>query len=244
LSRIEYQPPLTATGFDVYRIVPSRFPPVSLFDRITEAGDLEAVFAIEAMTNDRIRQEVGDISLVPVEDRTVGPGSTPIMAAFTHLNPEGTRFTDSTYGAFYGSLTVDTGIAETKYHREQFLAATEAGRPIDVDMRVYLARLNGELHDVRDGAPPTIYDPNDYSDGQALGRRLKAQGSNGIIFDSIRDEGGTCVAVFRPRLLSDCRQERHLTYQWDGERIWNIFEKRELVSDRSWRLTSLPSEAE
>ena len=70
-----------------YRIVASRFPPISLFEDVADPADLEAVYAIEAMTNDRLRQEVGDISLVPVEDRVVGPGSTPIMAAFTHLNP-------------------------------------------------------------------------------------------------------------------------------------------------------------
>lgn len=215
----------------------SRFPPVSLFDRITEPGDLEAVFAVEAMTNDRLRHEAGDISLVPVEDRAIGPGSTPIMAAFTHLNPDGGRFTDSTYGAFYGGLTIDAAIIETRYRREKFLAATEGGRTIDVDMRVYVARLDGELHDVRKGAPAAIHYPNDYSGSQALGRQLRSKGSNGIIYNSVRDEGGTCVAVFRPRLLSNCRQERHLTYQWDGERISNIFEKRELVSGRSWTLT-------
>lgn len=229
----DYQPPLAATGFGVYRIVSSRLPPVSLFDRITQPDDLEAVFAIEALTNDRLRQEVGDISLVPIEDRVAGPGSTPIMAAFTHLNPDGGRFTDSTYGAFYGGLTLDTAIAETKYHREEFLAATEGGRPIEIDMRVYLARLDGELHDVREGAPAAIYDRSSYSVSQVFGRRLRSEDSNGIIFNSVRDEGGTCVAVFRPRLLSGCRQERHLTYRWDGQRISHVFEKRELVSGRS-----------
>lgn len=234
MNSIAFQPPLAATDFSVYRIVSSRFPPVSLFERITAPGDLEAVFAIEAITNDRLRQEIGDISLVPVEDRVVGLGATPIMAAFTHLDPDGGRFTDSTYGAFYGGLTIDTAIAETKHHREAFLSATESGRPIDIDMRVYIARLSGDLHDVREGAPPRIYLPDDYGASQMLGRRLRSEGSNGIIFNSVRDPGGTCVAVFRPRLLSDCRQERHLTYQWDGAYIANIFEKRELESGRSW----------
>ena len=234
MSKVVFQPQLAATHFDVYRIVSSRFPPVSLFDRISEPGDLEAIFAIEAITNDRLRQEVGDISLVPVEDRVVGPGATAIMAPFTHLNPEGGRFTDSTYGAFYAGLSIDTAIAETKYHREVFLSATELGRPIDVDMRVYIASLSGKLHDLRQGAPPALYRPDDYGPPQAFGRRLRSQGSDGIIFNSVRDPGGTCVAVFRPRLLSNCRQERHLTYQWDGKRIANIFEKRELVTGRSW----------
>lgn len=233
MSDIDFEPPLAATDFDVYRLVASRFPPVGLFDRITKAGDLDAVYAIEAMTNDRLRQEAGDISLVPVEDRVVGPGTTPIMAAFTHLNPEGGRFTDTTYGAYYASVELGTAVTEIKYHRERFLWATAEGRPTFVDERVYLARLTGDLHDVRVGAPPAIYHPDNYSAGQAFGRRLRGAGSNGIIFNSVRDSGGICVAVFRPRLLSGCRQERHLTFEWNGDRITNIFEKREYVSARS-----------
>ena len=34
-----------------YRIVPSRFPPVGVFDRIADAADLDALFALEALTN-------------------------------------------------------------------------------------------------------------------------------------------------------------------------------------------------
>lgn len=203
---------------------------MSLFDRIVEPADLAAAFAIEALTNDRLRQEVGDISLVPEEDRVTGPGSTPIMAAFTHLNPDGARFTDSTYGAFYASVELDTAVAETKYHREQFLAFTGEA-PIDVDMRAYVARLDGELHDIREGAPAALYHLTDYSAGQTLGRALREQGSNGLIYASVRQAEGTNVAVFRPQCLSQCRQERHLTYRWDGERIAEIYEKREYRRD-------------
>ena len=90
------------------------------------------------------------------------------------------------------------------------------------------------MHDARAGSPAAIYDPDSYAASQEFGRQLKVEGSNGIVFNSVRDPGGTSVAVFRPRLLSDCRQERHLTYQWDGERISSIFEKREVVTTRRW----------
>ena len=221
-----FTPPLTPTGWPVYRIVPSRFPPVSLFDRIVDAADLESVFAIEALTNDRLRDEVGEISLVPVEDRVTGPGSTPIMAAFTHLHEEGARFNDSTFSAYYAARDLDTAVAETKYHRERFLAYTNEAR-IDIDMRAYVARLNCELHDLRTGAPPALYDPESYRISQKFGRSLREQGSNGVIYRSVRAVDGTCVAIFRPRCLSDCRQERHLTYCWDGSRISQVYEKRE-----------------
>lgn len=69
-----------------------------MFDRIAKPADLEAVFAIEALTNPRLREELGVLRTVPKERRISGPGSTPVMAAFTHLNPEGRRFSDGTWG--------------------------------------------------------------------------------------------------------------------------------------------------
>ena len=98
VSRIEWKPS--------WRIIPSRFPPISLFERVTEPDDLDAIFELEAITNPRLRNEVGDISMVPPEDRVSGPGSSIIMSAFTHLNPEGSRFTDGTYGVYYAAYDV------------------------------------------------------------------------------------------------------------------------------------------
>lgn len=221
-------PPLSKTGCAVYRIIPSIFPPVSLFDRVSDPADLEAIYYIEALTNDRLRDEVGDIRLVPTEDRVTGPGSTPIMAAFTHINPAGGRFSTGEFSAYYAALELATAIAETRFHREAFLRASNE-KAIDLDMRVYVADLNCELHDVRDWEAkwPSIYDPSSYSAGQSLGRSLRSIGSNGILYNSVRLSGGTCAAVYRPRCISKARQERHLAYRWDGNCIRDVYEKRE-----------------
>ncbi|MEP7316889.1 MAG: RES family NAD+ phosphorylase [Sphingomicrobium sp.] len=213
-----------------FRIISSRFPPVGLFDTVADPADLEAVFQIEAMTNDRLREEAGDLALVPHEDRISGPGSTAIMAAFTHLNPAGDRFTDGSYGVFYASLTIETAVAETRYHRVRFLQATDEPAQ-ELDMRVYSIDLNAELHDVRGmrGSHPALYHPTSYSMSQEFAGQLRAEGSNGIVYQSLRDEGGECVGVFRPRLLTNCRQERHLCYVWDGTAISMIYEKKEIM---------------
>jgi len=209
-----------------YRLVPSRFPPVTLFDRVADPADLEAVFAVENLTNPRVRQEIGDISLLPLEDRVSGPGTTPIMAAFTHLNPEGSRFADNTYGVYYAARTLATAIAETRHSRAVFLARTREP-PIEVDMRTYQADVRGEFHDIRGRVDLNgVYDPDSYAAGQALGRALKAQNSNGIVYDSVRHPGGTCVGVFRPKLISNCIQGPHFCYVWDGARISTVYEKR------------------
>jgi hypothetical protein len=212
-----------------FRIIPSRFPPIQLFEEVADPADLEAVLEIEALTNERVRDEVGELRLVAPEDRVSGPGSSFIMAAFTHLYPGGGRFTDGSYGAYYAARDRPTAVAETVYHRERFLTYTRQA-PIELDMRVLRARLRGELHDLRGRAAELteVYDPDNYGAGQALGRRLRAGGSSGIVYDSVRREGGECAAVFRPRLLSGCKQAEHLSYVWDGSRITTVYEKRVL----------------
>ena len=210
-----------------YRIIPSRFPPIALFEAVADPADLEAVFQIEAMTNDRLREQAGDLALVPPEDRISGPGTSAIMAAFTHLNPEGSRFTDGSYGVFYAGLTLATAIAETRHHRARFLAATDEPAQ-ELDMRVYAVDLDASLHDLRGAreALPALYDRDTYAVSQETGGRLRDEGANGIVYESVRDAAGECAAVFRPRLLSNCRQERHLTYVWDGSVITTVYEKR------------------
>ena len=216
-----------------WRIIPSRFPPIQLFERVTDPGDLEAVIALESLTNPRLRDEAGDIRLVPPEDRISGPGTSIIMASFTHLNPEGSRFGDGTYGVFYAANDLDTAIAETKHHRERFMRATRQGR-MELDMRVYLIDLVCALHDLRGrrNDVPLVYHPDNYAAGQELATRLRKDGANDLVYDSVRRQGGECAAVFRPRLLSNCRQERHLCYVWDGNRIASLYEKREFDAGR------------
>ena len=186
--------------------------------------DWEALYWLESLTNPRLREEVGDIDLVPREDRVFGPGTSVIMAAFTHLNPEGSRFADSTFSAFYAAASLDTSIAETRYHRETFLRATRQP-PIQLDMRTYLTDVVASFHDIRGRRDEmaAVYDPDSYSVSQKLGRELKAAGSNGIVFDSVRHDGGQCIAVYRPRLIQNCRQGTHLRYVWNGERISEIY---------------------
>ena len=218
VSRVAWKP--------CYRLVPSRFPPIGLFDRVADPADLDAVFAVENLTNPRLRQEAGDISLVPPEERITGPGTTPIMAAFTHLDPEGNRFSDGSYGVYYAAQSLATAIEETRHSRARFLSRTNEA-PIEVDMRTYLTDVDGDLHDIR-GRPELvdIYAPNSYAAGQALGRALKAINSWGIAYDSVRHKGGVCVGVFRPRILSNCIQGPHFCYVWDGAQIKTVYEKK------------------
>jgi hypothetical protein len=219
VSEVRWQP--------CFRVISSRFPPIDLFERVASPEDWEALYWLESLTNPRLRDEVGEIELVPKEDRVFGPGASIIMAPFTHLNPEGSRFADDTFGAFYAAASLDTSIAETRYHREVFLRATRQG-PLELDMRTYLTDVATNFHDIRGKRDrmPDIYDPDSYVASQKLARTLRLAGSNGVVFDSVRHAGGQCLAIYRPRLIQNCRQGTHLRYVWDGERISQVYALR------------------
>ena len=219
--------PVAATNWrPCYRLIPSRYPTVGLYDSIADPADLEVVFAIEALTNPRIRDEIGQWQLVPPDERVSGAGSTMIMAAFTHLNPDGSRFSDGSYGVYYAAHALDTAIAEVSHHRALFLSRT-AEPAIDVDMRVITATLDAPLHDLRAlgkrGA--TLFDPDHYGPPQALAGRLREAGSWGVQFPSVRHAGGLCVGAFRPKALRNARSGAHIALHWDGQRITHWFEK-------------------
>ncbi|MDJ0739597.1 MAG: RES family NAD+ phosphorylase [Gammaproteobacteria bacterium] len=211
-----------------YRIVSSEYPPINFFEELVDPELMDALFYIEGLTNDRLRDAVGEISLVAVEDRVSGPGSTPLMSAFTHVGVA-SRFSDGSYGVYYASDSLHTAIAETRFHRERFLAYT-AEEPGEIDVRAYVGEIVKPLHDIRDGYPQ-LHDPDvaNYPVAQAFGRALRERGSWGIVYDSVRDRGGQCIAALRPPALTIPRQGPHLSYVWDGARITRVYEKTRLL---------------
>jgi hypothetical protein len=208
------------------RIVPTRYPSVFLYDRVADADDFDALYALEALSNERIRDELGQIERVPRDQRLFGPGSGPIMAAFTHVNPNGSRFSAGSYGVFYAARDRATAVAETRYHHARFLAAT-AQPAMHLPMRLYQVAIDARLHDLRPAAavPPAVYDPDDYTAARALGARLLAAGSAGVAYRSVRQPRGQNVGLFAPPGASQCLHAAHLLYAWDGQAFVDIYEK-------------------
>jgi hypothetical protein len=225
MSAVFPEPPETAVDWpEVFRIIPSQYPPVNVFEGIYETADeMETAFAIEAMTNRRLRQEAGDVHLVPRNDWVWGPGASVIMACFTHAGRP-SRFSDGSYGVYYGGESMATAVAETKYHREVFLAATNED-DIEITMRVYVNRMRRPLRDLRATRYGRLLDPDDYAESQRFGARWKKAGAWGLVFPSVRREGGECIAAFRPPALTLPSASAHLRYVWSrrAKRITHVF---------------------
>lgn len=220
------EPPVRRVRWErACRIVPTRHPSIYLFDRVADAADFDALYALEALTNERVRDEVGQIERVAPDDRVFGPGSGPIMAAFTHINPSGSRFSDGAFGVFYAAQDRATATAETAWHHARFLAAT-AEPAMHLPMRLYHLSLDSRLHDLRTGFDAE-HAPCDYAAARALGARLRTAGSSGLAYRSVRRPGGHCAGLFRPRGASNCLHAAILLYAWDGQRFTDIYEKVE-----------------
>jgi hypothetical protein len=222
-------PRIALSWVPAYRVISTRFPSVNVFDRVASPEAFEALYALEAMTNDRFRNEAGEISLVPQAERLYGNGSGPIMAAFTHLNPQGSRFSDGSYGVFYCARKKETAIAETRYHQTAFMAATRE-RPMRLQMRLYTVEAKGEALDLRKAcaADPRIVDPDHYEVAQVIGRELRNGGTQGVIYPSVRHAGGLCLAAFRTSMVKSCLHAAYLEYNWNGDRIDAVFEMVDL----------------
>jgi len=206
--------------------VPTRYPAINLFDRVADADDFDALYALEALTNERARDELGQIERVPRDERLYGPGSGPIMAAFTHVNVLGSRFSAGQHGVFYAARDRATAMAETRHHHGRFLAATRQG-PMHLPMRLYTVVVDARLHDLRPAASvdAAVFDPDDYTVSRSLGARLHKAGSAGVVYRSVRHARGLCVGLFRPRAASACLHAAYLLYAWDGQRFTDVYEK-------------------
>ena len=214
--------PISEVNEPVYRVILSRYPQIHLFERVSSPQDWDVLYAVESLTNPRLRDEVGDIRLVPPEDRVYGDGASWIMAAFTHppVDGRGGRF-NRDFGIYYSAADEAVAIAESSFHRARFLRESRIDRTTQ-EMRVIRAQLRpASLHDLRQLVGDAIYDPDDYGEAQQIGYALRDAKSHGVHYQSVRSEG-ECYGVMRPRVLGDAIHWRYLRYHYDQGSIVDV----------------------
>ena len=200
---------MVAIDQQTWRLIPSQFPPIPAFDNVASANDLAAVMELEGWTNDRLVRE--RLARLPNDQWVYGrPNASVVMASFLHASPDGARFSRPDLHAWYASINVDTAIAEVAHHLRR--AAWHAGkRTYTNDYRTFVAILLGDYDDLRgrQAELPDLYRGNDYTASQAHGEQRRADGADGIIYDSVRLSGGTNVVAFKPPNVIDVTVADH-----------------------------------
>ncbi len=208
------------------RLIPSRFPPIGLFDTVATAADLQPVMELAGWTNDRLVAE--RIARLPQTEWVYGrPNASIVMAAFLHVSPTGGRFNGPDLGAWYASAALLTAAVEVAHHMRREAVA----RGIDGMHRVfrqYSARLVGDYLDIRgrQAELADVYASDSYAASRILGEHIRASGGAGILYDSVRHSGGVNIVAHRPCNVLDVVQADH-------------FEIRALAASRRIELQTL-----
>ena len=210
----------TLRQFDTCRLIPSRFADVEdsvLAPLADSPGVLRDLFELDNATNERLRGEYGGLPGIGVDELVFGvPNFRIINAAYTYPRPEGSRFNDGERGAWYCAFEPETSLAEITFHKT--VEYQEIDRFDDsVTYQALLADFTSTFHDIRGiETYSDCLDASSYMESQKLAAELLDGGSMGIIYPSVRLEGGTCLACFRPALVGNVRKGQAYRLTWSG----------------------------
>ena len=138
-------------------------------------------------------------------------------APFTHASPDRpSRFSAGLPGVLYAGDSFDVALAETVFHHGIFMAKTNEQPGWTSQFREIILTVEARLHDLR-GNPRNPFEL--LIGDQALWAKLRAGGSDGVVYQSVRWPEGECVGLFYPNCARNALQGRHLDYHWDGQRV-------------------------
>lgn len=194
-----------------YRLVNSKYPPIDLFDDVANAEEFAVIYEVQALTNPRLQNEIGNINLLPAGEIPFGiPGCSYACAPFTHVNPDGSRFSNGEYSVLYIADTQETALREVVYHQQSYWNKVDG---LHYDRFVFRSLKCAFSFDNFCYLPHSevnrnIYLLDDYFHSHNAGRELR-ESHGGIKYHSVRNEGAECFALFTPKTVSSIIQTGH-----------------------------------
>jgi hypothetical protein len=203
------------------RLIPARYTErdESVLGRLTDDSDeLSGLFELEGATNDRLLGEAGLLPGITVRELVFGLSYSHIVnAAFTHASPLGGRFNGPERGAWYATFTRETSELEVAYHKSRELQEIHWQEKETFSYVDFLADFRGTFRDIRgDARFGDCLDANSYKASQRLAGELLEEGSAGVVYPSVRHEGGTCIVCFRPALVNNVRKGSSISITFEN----------------------------
>lgn len=214
--------PLVREAFErTVRLVTSARLREAALAPLSDTNDELALLAeIEGATSSRLIAEERGLGGISADELVHGvPHARFINASFAYAKPrQPNRFNPANRGAWYAALDVATCIAEVGHHLTQALADAGDYDAI-VEYSEMIASMSGVFIDLRALTDHPALDPDKvkgYPLGNALAERSRAEGHNGIIYPSVRHEGGTCIAALWPNVVQSVVQGAVYRMTWSG----------------------------
>jgi RES domain len=219
MDRLFSQLTLADTHRDLIRNIVSIRSSQDLFDDLTNEP---SEWALAQQVEDSVKPPPYQ-SRTPIIHRPFEDAAWVNAIAWPFKHWQASRFSDGSFGVWYGCDTAKTSVYETAYHWFRgFLS--DAGfdkEPVIGERKLYEVRCDAALLDLRPAIPKhaDLLHKTDYSTTQMVGARLHREGHPGLITLSARSPTGHNIVVMNPAVLSNPRDHCLLTYRLAGSRI-------------------------
>jgi hypothetical protein len=205
---------------DTHRLIPSKYLPggASVLENIADSqAHLDIIFDLDHATNDRLFAENDLLPGIGIHELVfMVPNFRIVNAAFTHAHPSGSRFNGPDRGAWYAGFKIETAQREVAWHKAVEYAEIDYWTD-SVTYDDFLADFDAGFHDLRGSAAfADCLQADSYVASQSLAAELLARESLGLIYPSVRDPGGTCIACFRPALVGNVRRDQRYRFTWEN----------------------------
>lgn len=215
---------LTDVHHDIARNIVSLHQSQDLFDDLTDDPS-------EWLLAQKIEDEIKPPpyrSHVPIINRPFEDAIwfNAIIWPFKHW--QFSRFSDGTYGVWYGSESVKTTVYESAYHWYRGLLS-DAGyeyATVISERKVYSVACKAALLNFRQATTeyPDLLHPSNYAFCQSVGARIHHEGHPGLVTQSVRRPAGENTVIFNPAVLSNPKHNCQLTYRLENG--WIAVEKQ------------------
>lgn len=200
------------------RLIPSRFPPIDIYERLGSPELARAAIDSENRTNPRLLAREWLVEGSPRVDARSPRLQNWNHAPFAYKNPEGSTFLDKAFGVMEVADSVEAALAIAVRRREIFLSRTDEP-PTNLDMRMLVTRIAGEFADLT-GLPRDA----SQRDRRRIGLEVYNADGCGVLFKCAERPDATCLAVFDNRVVGTTEQAAHYRFVWDGKQIRSVYD--------------------
>ena len=218
---------------ETHRLIPTQYSDEIVLETLDLPAQVIANLSeLDAATNERVLAERGQSLTIGVGETLQGvPEYQIVNAAFAYAG-SGSRFSESRRGAWNAGAEIETSFAEVAFHKRRFLQDSRFTDQADYEYRDFLADFAGTFSHLEENEKMTCLEPEPvpqcYEPGQALATTLLYAGSNGLIYPSVGNPGGTCIVCFRPAMVGFPRRGRRYRLRISAGTAWNVDEVEQM----------------
>jgi hypothetical protein len=199
-----------------YNLIPSRFPPVPLYERLNSSRSSD-FSEVEILTNPRLKEKQRLSQRQMARDERCPSLQNWNHAPFAYPNPEGSRFFNPNINCLEISCDPQTALATSVRKRERFLERTSED-PVNLDMRMLSRPVKGKFADLRQ-----LTTSVGKVERWDLGFQFAQNEIDGVIFRSHLRPSGMCLGILNNRTLGKAVQGNHYSFAWDGTQIRSLY---------------------